>query len=108
MKLLSNPLEWKPLKPLPLIGATVVSHCGTLLAIGGLDEDSSQSQYTYVDQVYAYNARMNSWVQVDKLPFSRYSMTVVTMDNNDIIVVGGWEKGNRTTCVMRGTYILAQ
>ncbi len=89
--------------PLPVTCTTLVSHYGTLMAIGGLDAGNKTS-FSVLCTVFAYNASMNSWVLVDNLPFERSSMMVASLYNNNIIVVGGWEDDKRSTSVKIGTY----
>lgn len=100
--------KWESLPSLPVKCTRAVSHFGTLLAIGGVDAHSST--HTISNNVYAYNARIRSWVLVDKVEFGWSSMTTA-MYNDDIIIVGGWGelvdgKQNREKCVMIGRYIL--
>lgn len=96
--------KWESLPSLPVKCTVVISHCGTLLTIGGRDAHSS----TISNNVYACNAKIRSWVLVDKLEFGWSSMTTA-MYNDDIIIVGGWKeladgKQERSKCVMIGRY----
>lgn len=103
--LLQSPsAKWEMLTPLPVISTMVISHCGTLMAIGGLYP--TQSQPVNADTVYAYNDSMKMWVQVDMLPFGCSSMMVASMYSNEIYVVGGWQEKKRSTRVMIGAYNL--
>ena len=91
--------------PLPVTCTMLISHYGTLMAIGGLDAYNTTS-YSVVRAVFAYNANMNSWVPVDELPFEISSMMVASLENNDVIIVGGWDPAKRSTHVRIGTYTL--
>lgn len=94
--------EWYTLAPLPVTCTMAISHCGTLMTIGGVDAHSSN--FTNVCRAYAYNPRLGSWIHIDELNFECSSMTVASMFNNDIIIVGGWVDGKRSKCVKIGTY----
>lgn len=98
--------EFKTLPLLPVINTPVISLFGTLLTIGGLDA-CNKTQQTYVNRVYIYSASRKEWLHIDDLPFSRSSMTVASINNDDIIVVGGWQKKERTKCVMIGKYCMS-
>ena len=94
--------KWELLTALPVISTMVISHCGTLMAVGGLD--SSQPQPTKSDAVYAYSDPLKQWVQVDRLPFKCSSMMVASVYSNEIYIIGGWQEKNRSKRVMIGTY----
>ena len=97
--------EWNTLAPLPVTCTMLISHYGTLMAIGGLDAYNKTS-YSVVRTIFAYNVNTNTWVPVDEVPFERSSMMIASLYNNDIIIVGGWEVENRSKCVKIGTYNL--
>lgn len=89
--LLQSPFaKWEILTALPVISTMVISHCGTLMAIGGLD--ASQPHPTNADTVLAYNDSMKLWVEVDKLPFGCSSMMVASVYSSKIYIVGGWQE----------------
>lgn len=99
--------QWVSLPSLPAKCTTTISHCGTLMVMGGLDTSFANS-----NRVHAYSAGVNAWVVVDELPFGRSSMLVASTYNGKVIIMGGWEEkleasveNCRSTCVMIGTYI---
>lgn len=106
--LVENPsAEWKMLNALPVICTMVITHCGTLVAIGGLQ--ASHPEFTNDKAVYAYSDRMSSWIQVDKLPFGCSSMMVASIYTNEIYIAGGWDEqctAKRSQRVMIGAYNL--
>lgn len=96
-------MKWTSLPPVPAKCTTAISHCGTLLVMGGLHPHSFSNSHT----VHAYSAGTKSWVPVDELPFGRSSMMVTSTYNGDLLLVGGWDESyvnERSTCVKIGTY----
>lgn len=95
--------KWVSLPSLPAVGTAAVSHCGTLLVMGGLHPQSFTNSY----KIYAYSISVNAWVSIGKLPFGRSSMMVTSTYNGDILLMGGWEEGSdsqRSTGVKIGSY----
>lgn len=96
-------IKWETLTALPVISTMVISHCGTLMAVGGRTPDP---QLTTSEAVYAYSDSLKRWIQVDELSFKCASMMVATMFSNEIYVVGGWQDKKRSGRVMIGAYNL--
>ena len=91
---------WKTLPDTPLIVPTAVSLSGSLLAMGGRDNE------TVFPDVNVFFPLTDSWVRITTgdLPEPRDCCTAVQLSSNTVIVIGGREKMmERTKIVLMGT-----
>ena len=84
---------WKTLPDTPLKSSGATSLSGSLLAVGGHDENS------VFQAVHIFLPLTNSWVRVTTgdLPEPRYSCTAVQLSSNQLLVVGGVDDQDKHT-----------
>ena len=84
--------KWSKLCPTPYWNTTIVPHTTPPVIVGGEDrQDKTQ------DNIMLYDDTSNRWRTVGSLPIRCAETTVVTINNN-IIIVGGYTDGrNRQT-----------
>ena len=85
---------WKKVSCLPVVGSTLASFNGHLLAIGGSDDSKSVKR---TSDVYRYDPHTDSWNVVSEMKIKRSSCLAVTLPEDCLIVVGGWTQGNNIT-----------
>ena len=84
---------WSKLADLPEpYPTTCVSLCGHLLAIGGGDARPSKS-------VYIYKSATNTWEKISEMLEPRRECLAVTLPTNTVMVVGGWNRDQKTNTV---------
>jgi hypothetical protein len=76
---------WREIKSLPVVGSTLVSFSGDLLAIGGRDDSR-----TPTSDVYRYNSRSDSWTVVSQMKNALSVSLVASFPENCLLVVGGY------------------
>ena len=86
--------SWKTLPDTPLARSTAATLSGSLLAVGGNEENSLVQS-----SVYMFIPPINSWVKLPSgdLPVERYGTTTVQLSNNRVMVMGGVDKNNKVT-----------
>ena len=79
---------WKTLPDTPLKESTAASLSGNLLAVGGLEDESTN---TSSSAVHVFFPHFNSWVRIvtGDLPQPRAGCTAVQLSSNTMIVIGG-------------------
>ena len=89
----SDTSVWKTLPSTPLVGSAAASISGSLLALGGHDENSVSQA------VYVFLPLTNSWVRATTgdLPEPRYGCAAAQVSSNQLLVVGGWDGQNTFT-----------
>ena len=94
-----NSRAWSnKIRDCPYESSTPASLCGSLVALGGLDSQSSP-----VDSIYAYSPAVKQWYLVDELPIPLCSATAITLSTGEIVVLGGRRGGDRNTDVYIGS-----
>ena len=85
---------WKTLPDTPLRWSAAATLSGSLLAVGGTDDNG-----TVQPAVYVFTPFTNKWVRIQSgdLPAARYVATAVQLPNNRVMVVGGEDKDNKTS-----------
>jgi hypothetical protein len=68
----------------PFESSTPASLCGSLLAVGGMDQTGSRTE-----AICAYSPAMNKWHQIDELPIKLSTATAVTLASGELVVLGG-------------------
>ena len=85
---------WKTLPDTPLLMPAAATLSGSLLAVGGTDDnDTAQAA------VHVFTPFTNKWVRIQSgdLPAARCLATAVQLPNNRVMVVGGYDKKNKTS-----------
>ena len=75
---------WNILANLPVYDSTCVAFSGSLLAIGGRDE-----QYSPTSSVYMYKPATNTWEIISHMVTPRYQCFATVLASQQIMVVGG-------------------
>ena len=70
----------------PYESSTPASLCGSLIAIGGVEDHQTGSR---TEAIYAYGPTMNKWHLIDELPIKLSTATAVTLTSGEIVVLGG-------------------
>ena len=83
---------WKDISSLPVTVSTLASFGGHLLAFGG--EDNSGNRTT---DVYRYESHTDSWQVINQMKNKRSKCFVVTLPEDQLIVVGGWKDKHNIT-----------
>ena len=85
---------WKTLPDTPLLRSAAASLNGSLLAVGGWDDNTPASP-----AVYLFLPVTNSWVRATTgdLPEPRYNCTAVQLSSNRLLVVGGKDNQEKRT-----------
>ena len=85
---------WSRVAGPPVIRTTCVSVCGRQLAIGGMD-----SHFKPTAAVHLYKASTNSWEVVSHMATPRYQCFAAVLQNNQLMVVGGYTDHGETDSV---------
>ena len=75
---------WKELPQLQVKCAAPLSISGCLLAVGGMDSK-------IVSTIHLYKPDVGQWVKVTDMPTPRYDFTCTAINNNELIVAGGYK-----------------
>ena len=76
---------WKELPKLPVRGAAPLTISGSLLAVGGIDEDGEA-----VSALYLYQPDAGQWVEFADMPTPRYACTSIMTNAGELLVAGGY------------------
>ena len=82
-QILTTSNVWKEISSLPVIGSTLVSFGGHLVAIGGRDDSGPTTD------VYRYDSHIDSWHVISQMKNKRSLCLAVTLPEDRPIVVGG-------------------
>lgn len=97
----SIPRTWDSnIRDCPHESSTPASLCGSLIALGGLEGQLSQT-----NSLYAYSPAVKQWHLIDQLPDGVYlsSATCITLSSGELVVLGGRMGGDRNTNVYIGS-----
>ena len=75
---------WSKKADTPCEHPTYASHCGQLVAIGGVRTGSSETPI-----INAYNANHDSWYEIGKLASRCSRLLVAQLSENTVVVAGG-------------------
>ena len=84
----------------PHKSSTPANLCGSLFAIGGLNQDQPPQQ---MDTIYAYCFIVKEWNLIDRLPVRLSSATAITLSNGELMVLGGKTSKGRSANVYIGS-----
>ena len=76
---------WKELPQLPVTRAAPLAISGSLLAVGGFNEDDIT-----VSTLHLYQPDAGKWVKVADMPTPRCDCTCVMTSNDELLVAGGY------------------
>jgi len=97
--LTSHQLKWSTQQDTPCYHTTPVSMQGRhLLTIGGVKGSVDTRD------IYMFNKVSHRWEVIGQIPSKKYGSAVVSIANNKIVVIGGWDdKGKSTNTVWIGS-----
>ena len=82
---------WHRVADAPAYSSTCAAVNGELLAVGGCDKDFKPSS-----AIHKYNPTTNSWDLISNMPTARYRSLVAVLPTNEMMVVGGYDKYERS------------
>ena len=91
---------WKTLPNTPTYQPPAAVLAGNLLAIGGKETFEGGAPKK---EVYMYSPSTNSWIYISDLPAPRSFTTVAVLSSTRVLVIGGWNKGEKVNTVYQGT-----
>ena len=96
-------LKWSTNQDTPWCRSAPVSVNGThLLIVGGLKKIGNE--YPRTSDIYKLNKITDSWEAIGHIPSARYATAAVSIADNRVIVIGGWnDKGKYTNTVWIGS-----
>lgn len=100
-----DPYMWHSLPDTPTLQTTAACLNGYLLALGGSTTPYSKPLHC---SVYAYCPYLDSWELVGELPCETCHSTVVSLNQHEILLMGGWvQPGEFKRCntVYRGKFV---
>ena len=101
----SHQLKWSSQQDTPWCRSAPVSIQGRhLLTVGGLKKTGSD--YVPTSDITMFNKVSHSWQAIGHIPSARTGPAVVSVADNEIVVVGGMDdEGQYTNTVWNGSYI---
>ena len=93
---------WKILPNTPRYRSAVAMLAGNLFAIGGNKTCTSRGGAT-MKEVYMYSPSTNSWIYISDLPAPRSMTATAILSSTEVLVIGGWDGGERVNTVYKGT-----
>ena len=75
---------WKEIPGLPLLGSAPLSIRGSLLAVGGRNEDGEATT-----AIHLYQPVTREWVRVGDMPTPRYFCACTRISDREVLVAGG-------------------
>ena len=89
-------LKWNTHQDIPWCVSAPVSVNGThLLVVGGCK--STGGGVTLTSDIHRLNKVSNSWKAIGHIPSAKYSTAAVSIADNRVIVIGGWNDENEYT-----------
>ena len=80
----SSSSVWHRIADAPVYRSTCATIDGALLAVGGCSEGGKAKS-----KIHKYNGKTNSWDLISNMPTARYNSLIVTLPNNEMMVLGG-------------------
>ena len=91
---------WKTLPSTPTYRLAAAVLAGNLFAIGGYQRSIGGA---VMKEVYMYSPSTNSWIYISDLPAPRSLTVAAVLSSTEVLVIGGWDGGDRVNTVYRGT-----
>jgi N-acetylneuraminic acid mutarotase len=85
---------WHRVADAPAYHSTCAAVNGELLAVGGCDKDDKPSS-----AIHKYNPTTISWDLISNIPTARWFCLVAVLPTNELMVVGGYNKGGNSKIV---------
>jgi len=73
-----------------------------LVVVGGEDHTST------TDDIEMYDKSTKTWKKIDSLSFARSRVAIAAINNNDIIVIGGYTKVGSVTNAMSSSLTVVE
>lgn len=89
--------SWHSTADLPVCRSTCVTLKGQLVVAGGRGKNGQ-----YSNALYAYNVKSNSWMTVSDMSVARSECHVAVVNNDKIVVIGGFTESGLTDSVEIG------
>ena len=83
----ATPTLWQTIEDIPHYDSAPLNVRGSLLAVGGHDEQP-------VSSILLYQPDTRRWVKVGDLPTAQYNCTCSVLPNGEVIVAGGFNAAN--------------
>ena len=90
----ATPTLWQSIEDTPLKHSAPLNVGGSLLAVGGWDDDLYPSS-----SIHLYQPDTRRWVKVGDLPTARYYCTCSVLPSGEVIVAGGYNESSRISTV---------
>ena len=92
----SDSVQWRSLPAPPLKSSAAIAVSGSVLAIGGYD---NESKYNTTTAIHVYQPATNSWEKVGDLPSPRSACSSTLLPSGEILVAGGRDSKGCTSQV---------
>ena len=89
---------WKEIPGPQLMGSAPLSISGSLLAVGGDDENEEDKT-----AIHFYQPKTGEWVKAGDMPTPRSNCVCTRISDREVLVAGGWYK-KRLSTVLVGTF----
>ena len=90
----NRPVIWHMIADLPATHSTCVILNGQLLAVGGYDSHTKDT-----NNIYSYNTNTDSWKIISHMPTLRHKCLVTVLPGNKLMVVGGQVERNVSNAI---------
>lgn len=90
---------WKVLPNTPTYTPAAAALAGSFLAIGGYNTPKGDIAQK---EIFMYSPSTESWIHIGDLPEPRSNAMTVMLSSTEILVIGGWHNGPKST-VYKGT-----
>ncbi len=81
---LDTPALWQTMQDTPLVRSAPLSIMGSLLVVGGQDDNFNPSS-----SIHLYQPSTRWWVKAGDLPTARYYCTCLVLPSGEVIIAGG-------------------
>ena len=92
----SDSVKWRSLPAPPLKSSAAIAVSGSVLAIGGYD---NESKYNTTTAIHVYQPSTNNWEKVGDLPSPRSACSSTLLPSGEILVAGGRDSKGCTSRV---------
>ena len=98
--------QWKELSPAPHYYTVTVPYSNPPVIIGGKSHSNEGGAPT--SDVSVYDSSNNSWRKVDSLTSARIDVGVSLINNNTIMIIGGYTKGGSAEAAVSSSLTLVE